>query len=389
MKSNKSKAHWNWEHQVLHELRKEYQSLLLNRGLNLNPAALSLTDSLSCWAFFNPEKYTLFFSRNLVKTQPWNFVRGVLKHEVAHQWLFQKDPQSFSERPHGAEFQIACQRVGVPNPFNQARVHESSFQEETLRVDPTSSETNRHLERVKKLLSLAQSTHEHEAQRAMVKAQELIAIYNLNSFETWSKHKFCHHWIRTEKQRLSSWESKILSILIESFFVEVILIQEFNTSTLKNVQTIELLGTQENVEMASYVYHFLNIQLNQLVQSHELAGRSQKSSYRLGVLEGFSQKLKKLSSSVNSSATTSQTTEEATVQKALLQFESQPQLKSYIKEIYPRLHSRKSSFRSIDQSVYCTGYQDGQKIVLSRPLEGPTSARQIASLTTHRKDQYP
>jgi hypothetical protein len=359
---------FNWEYQVLHEIRLEYLGLIRDRSLALKPAALSLTDSESRWAFFDPNQYTLYFSRKLLTTQPWSFIRGVLKHEVAHQWLFEKDPVSFSERPHGPEFQIACKRIGVPNPFNQAKVHETAFQEDS--TESSDGPNSRVLERVKKLLSLAQSSQQHEAQMAMAKAQQLMALHNLESFKDWSRDSFCHKLIRTEKQRLSAWQSKILSILMESFFVEVILIQELNTASLKRVQTIELLGTRENVEFAHYAYHFLCQQLEGLMKSYDLSGRTQKMSYRLGVLEGFSQKLKRASSP----SLQGDHQRQSSIQRALIKFESEPELKSYLKEIYPRLHSRRSSSRIFDESLYSSGFQDGQKIVLSRPLEGKNSS---------------
>ena len=89
----------------------------------------------------------------------------------------------------------------------------------------------------------------------------------------------------------------------------------------------------------------------------------QKSSFRLGILEGFSKKLSE--NGLNGVASA----ESDIIQKALVKFHQDPVLKNYLKEIYPRLTTSRNSSRMIDSEAFYAGHLEGQKLVLKKPLE--------------------
>jgi hypothetical protein len=91
-----------WERRVLQELYDDYQDILRQRRLNLRPAAISLTDSESFWAQWNPVTRTILISRKLVREHNWFQVQSILRHEMAHQFIDESQaPSSDQEAPHG------------------------------------------------------------------------------------------------------------------------------------------------------------------------------------------------------------------------------------------------------------------------------------------------
>ena len=348
----------HWERTVLLELGREYSNICRDRALTLRPASLRLFDSESLWGQFDALTRNLSISRKLVQNHSWEKVLGVLRHEMAHQYVYENSPYEHEEKPHGDLFQQACKKIGVPAPFTKARV---GFQDASLdwKEDETDDTQERILDKVKKLLALASSKNEFEAALAMKKVQELYAQYNLDRAETSDRMQYVHHVIANGKKRQTAWEQRIISILLEYFFVEIIIIQQFDSKTGEKNQAFEMIGTRENVLMAEYVYYFLTNQVEYLLEQSSSNTRSEKASFRLGLLEGFAEKLSTKSSATNPTVIT----------KALQKFKSDPNLKNYLKEIYPRLRLRKHSSRIIDPNAFQSGKHEGQKLVLNKPIE--------------------
>ena len=77
--------------------------------------------------------------------------------------------------PHGKEFISICKR------FNFSKeVYAASIESTTLLDENSGHEETKILNKVKKLMSLAQSDNEHEAKLATIKANRLLQEHNLN-----------------------------------------------------------------------------------------------------------------------------------------------------------------------------------------------------------------
>jgi hypothetical protein len=354
------------EKKIIHELNQEFACICRDRQLNLRPTVICLFDSQTLWGQFNGASRTISISRKLVWEYSWKAVTGVLRHEMAHQWVFENAPEYYSSQPHGEMFQKACGLIGVPALFTQSR---TGLQEESFDWKQENTESDRLLDKVKRLLALAQSSNEHEAGLAMRKVQALYAQHNLEHSRLKERNQFVHTIISNGKKRRTFWEQTILSILIEYFFVEIVLFQDFNARTGDRTLAFEIIGTRENVMMAEYVYSFLHSQLEILLkQNPDAITPMQKTSYRLGILEGFS---KKLSHEEDTRDDTSQL-----IQKALVEFKNDPVLAGYLKEIYPRL-KRKNSKRYVDTEAYKAGQSQGRKLVLHRPIDEKRSGPKL------------
>lgn len=359
-----------WERTVLLELGQEYSNICRDRALTLRPVSIRLFDSESLWGQFDALTRNLSISRKLVQQHNWEKVLGVLRHEMAHQYVFENNPHEFEQQPHGELFQQACKKIGVPAPFTKARV---GFQDSSLdwKDDETDSAQERILDKVKKLLALASSKNEFEAGLAMKKVQELYAQYNLDRAMVTDRLQYVHQVISNGKKRQTAWEQRIISILLEYFFVEIIIIQQFDPKTGEKNQAFEMIGNRENVLMAEYVYYFLTNQIEYLLKQSSSTSRAEKASFRLGLLEGFAEKLGAKNDDTNP----------AVISKALQKFKSDPNLKSYLKEIYPHLRTRKHSSRIIDTNAFQSGKHEGQKLVLNKPIENSRKSGLFLSLS--------
>jgi hypothetical protein len=288
---------------------------------------------------------------------------GVLKHEIAHQLIEETYPFGHEETPHGKLFEWACKKVGVPQEFSGASSHlQTSNPDWRERKSDDTSE--RLLDKVRKLLALATSSNEHESLSAMNKVRELYAKHNLDQ-KTLSTPRFAHVLIELGKKRIEITRKKIVGILVGHFFVQIISSSQYDAKTGERHKVIEIIGTRENVLMAEYVYHFLLQQTDFLVRemaknsSHKLT-RVTRKSFTLGILQGFTNKLRE--------AEKNEPSQPNVIGNALVKFRNDPALENYMAEVYPRTVSRTSSAQYIDDSAYDAGISVGKAITLSKAL---------------------
>lgn len=335
------------------QLHREHEKICRQYGVDLAVPIIEISQSTSCWGSWFTGTSTLAVSKALIEQHSWEVVINVFKHEMAHQVV----SEIFgSNDKHGELFKKACDKLGVPGDFRGA----SGDLPRTV-VDfknrATASGKEKFISKIEKLLSLAQSTNEHEAQLAMEKANSFIARYNLEQIHFAQEKTYDFTIINHQKKRIENYQRKICFILSNYFFVKVILADLYDAKTCCTHKTIEIFGTRENVLIADYVYSFLFSHLsslwNQYRKNHTTSGR-QKRSYWLGILDGFSRKLaeqKKKRENANA-------TEINELEKLKsLTTTSDHELNSFINQRYPRLSTKK--FRS--SRLHCKEYSDGKK----------------------------
>lgn len=356
MADTKSYIH-DWEFHTQRELGEEYDRVVWAHRAPMKRPLILLVDSEKFWGRWNSFSRTIEISRNLVRNHSWFQVTAILKHEMAHQYVDEVMGQGHGPSPHGELFQLACRKLGVPDEYSGASINLQSenLDRRTLAHDEKSE---RLLERVRKLLSLATSSNEHEAALAMNRVREIYAKYNL---EAASKPGFHHSVISIGSRRVELFEKKIANLLVAHFFVEVIIGSEFDVQTGNTNRTLELIGKRENVLMAEYVYHFLKDQSIRLVNLHPATDRRARRSYRLGILDGFQEKLREAERPPAAN-------ESNPVHGALVVFKKDRELGHYIKTVFPRLRSSRSSGSPIDMASYSAGTEDGGRITLNKPI---------------------
>ena len=133
----------------------------------LRPPTIELVPTRHTLGRWTPATRTIEMSRPLVLERPWAAVVEVLKHEMAHQYVHETLGET-SQTPHGRAFQEACARLGVDG-------RASGMPDAVAGSDGD----EKIVERIARLLALAESPNQHEAEAAMAAAQRLMLKHNL------------------------------------------------------------------------------------------------------------------------------------------------------------------------------------------------------------------
>jgi len=346
------------------QLYREYEDISWRYKVKLDPPIIEIFESEKYWGRWIPELRTIKISAKLIHDHSWDVVVNILKHEMAHQIATEL---FYVDDGHGERFQKCCQMIGVLHDFRSASGDIPRIILD-LKKYKISSEKRRLLEKVDKLLSLANSVNEHEAKLAMKKAREFILRYNLKRVKKDEKTKYVYKIINHKKKRIENYQRKICSILSNFFFVDIVCSYLYDATHCDTHRTIELLGTLENVLMAEYVYFFLLNQLESLWAYHQSKTGAlfrEKRSYWLGIIEGFREKLEqmeKIKSEIPNNKCSNQETISALIcaeDKMLSKFKS---------DRFPRLFSPSHQHPKIYKKTYISGKEDGRKLNLYKGI---------------------
>lgn len=350
------------------QLNREHKEISSYYNVPLKTPVIMLDDLKSRWGQWDPLLKAITLSRTLIKEHSWDVVLEVLKHEMAHQYVGECLRLHDEVHLHGEPFKDACRRLGVA-PWAARATGEIPAKIPTLRERVLSHDDAKLLERVEKLLSLAQSSNEHEALLAMERVREIYAKHNIQKIrQSVSEDSMDSLFLTKKKRKTDAVESKILSILNDHFRVTVIYTQLFDAGTCKPYKAAEILGRRENIIMAEFVYSFLNQQCDSLwrdyLRKHRCPGNLRRS-YQLGILSGFDEKLSKNKDLDRKVASNEGLNEQETT--ALLRIETS-EISRYVNLRYPRIRTRSASGTMLDYNAYSSGKSDGRNLNLSRPM---------------------
>ncbi|HEY5945229.1 MAG TPA: DUF2786 domain-containing protein, partial [Kofleriaceae bacterium] len=187
---------------LVRELRRLYELLNERRfGDRLKLPVLALGATAKRLGQWTRATRTLELSRHLVLVRPWLEVMSVLEHEMAHQYVDEvclvRD-----ESPHGPTFQRVCAERGI-----DARAA-------GVPVESTADiESDRALDKIRKLLALAGSDNQHEAEMAMRRAHELMLRHNIEQAQAEQTYEVRH--LGTPSRRANVVEADIVGLLTE------------------------------------------------------------------------------------------------------------------------------------------------------------------------------
>lgn len=379
---------------ILRQLAREYKYILAEFRVQLRPVSIQLFESSALWGKWDPLVRTIFISKKLLESQTWFSVVNILKHEMAHQWV-DESPESIGSKkrgrsgdgprdrlhdaPHGELFLEACEQLRVPEEFRRHEVRLQDTELDWRNMSSRDERVERLLDKTRKLLALATSSNENEALLAMSKVRELYAKYNLDEAQV-GKRAYSQLRIEIGKARMEDHTWRIQSLLCSHFMVDAIALDSFDLKLGIKTKAVELVGTRENLLMAEYVFHFLHQQLDFWVreQAKRRKGfsRIERRSFRVGILEGFSDKLSAMERApiapyrpMGSPPRDAGSTEVSVVANALKQFEDDADQKRFHRWLHPRFTRRFATGRGFDAGSYQTGHQIGRSIHLRRGLE--------------------
>jgi hypothetical protein len=344
---------------LVRELRRVYerQNQRLFRE-QLKPPVLVLSDSTKRLGQWISKTRTLELSRSLVLQRPWLEVTSVLEHEMAHQFV-EEVLKITGGPPHGPTFARVCAERGIDAKAAGTPVPAAGGD------DP---QDDRVLGRIRKLLALAGSENQHEAELAMKKAHALMLRHNLDQVPHGPSQtlRYVVRHLGKPHRRSTPVELEIMGIISEYFFVEVIRVPVYQVHTGTHASTFEVMGTRENVEMAEHVHAFLLATCDRLWRENR-ADRRVKSgrdrlAYQSGVIRGFRDKL------------VAERTELA--QTEGLVWVGDSELETFFRSRYPRITRRRRLVRY--SGAHAAGREAGRTVVLHKPVTGgETSSRRL------------
>lgn len=357
-----TRLHQAW----VRELNRAFQSICWGYRVPLHDRPMiEISRSHKEWGAWDPLWRTIRISADLILHHPWDVTLNVFKHEMAHQIV---TDLWGSEDGHGPLFERACDMIGVPEAFRGAGGDAPRTIGEMWR-EPIDRGSMGMLEKVRKLLSLARSANENEAFLAMAKANELIEKYHMDRIAKDKAHGYTYAIIHHKKRRIENYQRRICVILRDHFLVETVCSRLYDPIADKTYQTIELLGTVENVRIAEYVYHFLMNQMDILWKAHQQNGRGaglrNKRSYRLGVLEGFHDRLDRQAEERRRRHSPDRA---ANVSLVPLILHEKARLESFVRTRFPRLATSRSVSTRLDPSTFQAGIEDGGRLTLHKGI---------------------
>jgi hypothetical protein len=339
---------------ALRAIRSEHRDL---NGLlfdwRLSTPQFLLCDSKTRLGQWLPSLKTIEISRRLLMEMSWGAVVEVLKHEMAHQYVNEVLGAS-EETAHGPAFRRVCAERGI-----DARASGAPIVDDTQPAD----EERAALEKIARLLSLASSENENEAQAAMAAAQRLMLKYNLEVSSKNETRDYCFRHLGKPTGRVYEAPRILALILSEHFFVETIWVPVWRPREGKRGSVIEVCGTRANVEMADYAHDFLMHTSDRLWREHKQAkailSNRDRRAFLAGVMAGFRDKL---------------SSQKKVNQQHGLVWRGDPALAAFLKQRHPRSHwTRHSSSRN--SAAHAEGQRAGSTIVFHRGLTRATENR--------------
>jgi len=226
------------------------------------------------------------------------------------------------------------------------------------------------IEKIQKLLSLANSSNEHEAKLAAQKATELLTKYNLSMQEVeTSQREYDSIHYAGDKSRMPAEHKYIFGLLQRFFFVKVVRgrkpTYDPKTGMPKRVITWSFFGQQHNVKIAHFVFAFLDNTFHNLYkvyQKNNETNRASRNSFYLGLYRGLVEQLDAGKKKVEN--------------ETGLVVVPDPGIDKFINDSVGKTRSVPSrNVRSVDSEAYHKGVEEGKKIRIAMGLDqGPSNS---------------
>ncbi len=311
-----------------------------------------LADAPGFLGQWNAARREICLNRQLALTHPWDDVRDVLRHEMAHQ-LAESVLGADGQPPHGPAFQQACLMLRV----DPAAAGRRPLHARLARLDP-SQENPRH-GRIRKLLALARSQNPNEAEAAMLKAHELMARHHITTLTRDPRRRFVSIFLGKPALRHFKETYYLANLLQDFYFVQGIWVPAFVVAREKMGRVHEISGTHANVAQADYVYAFVNAYIDRRwseLGAGQRLTRYQKSDFAVGIIEGFRRKLER-----------EQLAADRPSEYALIS-RCDPRLCTYLRQRYPRTSQIQRGGGRHDPDIYGRGRQIGEQMILHRGI---------------------
>ena len=359
-----SKYYRLWNSQFL----REFQLICYQYSLVLEPPVFAISASEKQLGSWRSGIREIRMSRSLILHYPWDITLQVLKHEMAHQIC----SEIFHDQSggHGENFIKACERLGLPERYRRSQGVLSLTTGEDEKDGYDNSVSRNIIEKIRKLLALAESSNEHESALAMEMAGRLLKRYNVQHHDENGQNNYVYSIINKKRKRIEGYQQRIILILKKYFYVDALASSLYDPLSNETHKTFEIFGKKENVEIAEYCYHFLEEKLSSLWQQNcaSFSGnkRIAKKSYYLGLLQGFSDKLSDQEKSGHHHTQSRFPTKLSTSSELMVVADTA--LKRFIHARYPRVSKKSTGNTKIYQETYDKGITSGRSLIIHKGI---------------------
>ncbi|MBF0196375.1 MAG: DUF2786 domain-containing protein [Planctomycetes bacterium] len=343
---------YEYEHLALVELMAQWNHF--NRhlfGRSLKAPTMQCHEGSSRLGYWDKQKRLISFSRQLLQEEAWFKILVVLKHEMLHQFIDESMGLD-STQPHGPVFQAMSQKFSIESHEEVGLSGESSAPQANTLI----------LDKIRKLLSLAQSSNLNEAETAMNKANELMLKWNLDHSALAEKQQLVYLHLG-ETGRVSLAQKMLANILGTFFFIEAIWVMSYSVKKAKWGRVLEICGLKENVEIADYIYSYLlNVAESHWKNYKKQNPKAHRGNYIYGLLLGFYEKLDE---------------ERRKCQEHGLIWLGDPLLDQYFRKRHPRTRSMRSSSMALKKESLDAGKEQGRKVVINRGVKNAQQGQKL------------
>ncbi|MCX5882287.1 MAG: DUF2786 domain-containing protein [Deltaproteobacteria bacterium] len=349
------------ERRILHGLSCEWDAALwaVNAVLRkrIRKPLFAIRNFKNRLGYWSSEKREIGLSRQFVLDHSWNDIREVLLHEMAHQFASEVS-NAYQEPPHGHSFQNACRILkanpkasGTYVPFSQQIFQASECESDKIRL------------RIQKLMALAQSSNLFEAEAAMIKAHELMATYEIKQIVQNAPREYFSIFVGKPALKHFREDYSLALLLMDYYFVKGIWVGAYVVEKGKMGRVLEISGTVQNLQIASYVFDFIQQFIESAWKKYNAGGelnRYRKTDFSSGILSGFRMKLEQ----------ESQAGKGVSLSLSLVPIHD-IQLKQYVEMRYPRVRTFLRKGGCCHSDVVLDGTEIGKTLVIRKGISQP------------------
>jgi hypothetical protein len=349
------------------QLQREHDDICYHRRVSLATPVVAIVGGKNRLGYWTSANQTISISRHLIENNSWEIVLEIFKHEMAHQYVSEYLDNA---DVHGQGFKTACDILGVHPAFagfgSPREEHLAAFKG-TL---PEKAQTL--LRRVEKLLALGQSSNESEARAASRKASYLLNKYNLDRIdkEDTNASDIRYLYLHSGKKRMETIEKLILKFLEEFYFVSCVTATIYDARTDEEYRAGVLIGKQEALVVAEYVYRFLLDTSGKLWQDFRKKHHGQRTgkvAFDSGFMDGIRTNHEMMFQAQAGAAPAGDTSLPIAAVRAL-RVQSRAENNREKTRLFPRLIKNRSSFQ-MDENAFRQGMEQGRKTHIHRPVE--------------------
>lgn len=287
------------------------------------------------WGYFLSSRYQIGLNKALAFESEDDFLKDLLRHELAHYFCFLKFGENI--KPHGQEFHQVCKGFGWNTSVAKASTPPAQH----------SQLKSKNVQKILKLLRLSESSNQHEAESALIKANQIMLREGFSTEQVQGEQESLYVREILVAPKNSAKLHALYDILSE-FYVQPI----FNYG--KKCVYLEIMGQATHVEIAEYIGKFLELEMERLwvlakKENSNLKGMRSKNSFFRGLADGFKAKKQK--------AFTKDLNQKALIHKKQI-------LLPQIQKLYGGF-SQMASSHQLDSQSYKSGHKTGNSLNLN------------------------